>query len=301
VPLADLPPPSSASLWLAPVLRAELSLGAFQRAASAVKAPPCPVTRRLSGGPTLFLAPGALHLALFLPSPSSLVPDADVPRLLNRHLRPLLRALRRLGLPAMYPGRDWIAVAHRPAVWVGFAHHGASDACCVEAFLPLDQPFSVPPSHDASAPHRSEPPWLGKAPASLRELSPQPLELAALQEAVADAYAADLGVPLEPGRFEAERLRPEARDQRPPWAALRQEVIGLVGAAGPPEAALGGEFFASEDLIAAVNRKLAGLPRGASRGQLQEALAAAVEETGGAVEGVRSSASLLDALEEAFS
>lgn len=300
MPLVDLPPPSSPSLWLAPVLRAELSLGAFLRAASAVKDPPCPVTRRLSGGPALRLAPEALHLALFLPSPSSLVPDADLPRLLNRHLRPLLRALRRLGLPAMYPGRDWIAVAHRPAVWVGFAHHGASDTCCVEAFLPLDQPFSVPPEHDASAPHRGDPPWLGKAPASLRELSPRPLALEALQEAVASAYAADLGVPWEPARFEAGQLRPAAQDRRPPWAALRQEAIGLVGASGPPWAGLGGEFFASEDLIAAVDRRLAELPRGATRGQLQGALAAALEETGGGVEGVRSVGALLDALEEAF-
>ncbi|MCS6900005.1 MAG: hypothetical protein RMJ98_09885 [Myxococcales bacterium] len=300
MPLIDLPLPSSPSLWLEPVSQAELSLGAFQRAASALKEPSFPVTRRLSGGPTLLLAPESLHLVLYLPSPSVLVPDADLPRLLNRHLRPLLRALRRLGLAAMYPGRDWIAVAHRPAIWVGFAHHGASNACCVEAFLPLDRSFSVPSEQDASAIYRSEPPWLGKVPAGLRELSPHPLSLETLHQAVTRAYATDLGVLWAPGSFEAGWLRREVRDERPPWAALRQEAIGLVGASGPPWAGLGGEFFASEDLMAAVDRRLEELPRRATRGQLQEVLVAAVEETGGRIEGVCSVDSLLDVLEEAF-
>lgn len=300
MPPPDLVLPEVPCLWLSPILRPELSLGAFQRAASALRRSSLPVTRRRSGGPALCLGPEALHLALFLPTPSALVPDADLPRLLNRHVRPLLRALKRLGLPASYPGRDWIAVAHRPAVWVGFAHRASSGACCVEAFLPLDLPFALPPGLDAAEGDRSAPPWLGKTPAALRELSPKPLALEDLQDAVVRAYAEDLRVPAEPGRYRPEQLRPEALDGRGPWAARREEAIGFVGAAGPPAPGLGGDFFASEDLISALDARLQALPAGASRGALEAALMAAVEETGGALEGVRSAATLLDVLEEAF-
>ncbi|HEU4533048.1 MAG TPA: hypothetical protein VFS00_02985, partial [Polyangiaceae bacterium] len=80
-----------------------LVLGAFQRAASAIALPegaPAPpaVRRRRSGGPALWAGPATLHLVLTLPRPDALVP-CDPPRLLNRHVRPLLQGLSRLGGP----------------------------------------------------------------------------------------------------------------------------------------------------------------------------------------------------------
>ncbi|MCU0655826.1 MAG: hypothetical protein MUF64_11255 [Polyangiaceae bacterium] len=299
MPLADLPPLPAPSLWLGTTRQPELSLGAFQRASSALSPSSLPRTRRLSGGPSLFLPAGSLHLALFLPSPSALVQDADLPRFLNRHVRPLLRALRSLGLLASYPGRDWIAVAHRPVAWIGFAHLASSGACCFEAFLPLETSFSLPDGVNRY-PAPESAPWLGKSPASLREVSATPLDLDRLQDAVLRAYRGLDGEALPRAPFTDGQLRPEAQDERPPWQALREEVIGYVGASGPPSAGLGGDFFASEDLIRVLDQRLATLPRGTSRGELREAVAAVLEETGGHLEGVRSVSSLLDALEEAF-
>src|SRR5687767_6396512 len=119
-----------------------LVLGAFQRAASAIRlvegGPP--LVRRHSGGPTIAAGPGTLHLWLSLPRPDALVP-CDAPRLLNRYVRPLLRGLSKLGAPAIYGGRDWVSVARRPVAWVGFAHDEASGASLVEAFIALERPF----------------------------------------------------------------------------------------------------------------------------------------------------------------
>lgn len=298
MPLSDSPRLSSPRLALAFAPRAWLSLGAFQRAASALRSPPFPLSRRLSGGPALHLSPGTLLARLSLPSPSALVPDADPPRLVNRHVRPLLQALRKLGLLASYPGRDWVAVAHRPLAWIGFAHHAASGACAVEFCLPYEEPFTLPPALEAS-PARAEPPWRGQSPATLRQLSATPPSPPQLLQTIAEVYQKSYRDLLVEERDPAFFLE-EILDERPPWRAQREEVIGFVGASGPPSPGLGGDFFASEDLMAAINQGLSALPTGATREQLQAVLEAAVSETGGVLEGVRSATSLLDALEEAF-
>lgn len=115
-------------------------LGAFARRASCETHHAAIMTRRLSGGPCVAAPAGTLHLVLALPTPDALVPDADAARLVNRYVRPLLRALTRLGLPARYFGRDTVVAHSMPVAWVGFAHHAARGASVVEAFLTTSDP-----------------------------------------------------------------------------------------------------------------------------------------------------------------
>lgn len=278
----------SPQIWLRTASRHEICLGAFQRAASALRASPgLPVTRRLSGGPALWIAPGTLHLLLTLPSPSALIADADPHRLINRHVRPLLRALRRVGALASYPGRDWVSASHRPVAWVGLAHHAASGACAFEAFIPLLEPFALP-AHLDGYPARNNAPFLGKTPASLGQITSRPVPPEQLSDALLAAYD-EVGGPLARPPWTDEITRPLALDTRPPWASLREGVIGFLGASREPAPELGGDFFASSDLIDAINDALAARPPAPCDDDLRAALARAVGSVeGGIFEGIRS-------------
>lgn len=301
MPLAALAAGLPPSLWLQPVRRTELCLGAFQRAASALRPHDLPVSRRLSGGPCLLLSPDTLHLLLTLPSPSALAPDADPPRLLNRYVRPLLRGLSRLGVTASYTGQDWVGALLCPTpasppsrcsiAWVGFAHHAASGACCFEAFLPLSTPLALPPGLDGYPPRQAPArPSLG-----LSQAAGRPLSCSEVSDAILAAYDRAYGSPLPRASWSSSRLRPDDPDPRPPWSSLRPEAIGFVGASLSPTPELGGDFFASDDLIAAIHVALLDLPH-PSRDQLRDLLARAASDSGGILEGVRSIDSLLDVL-----
>jgi hypothetical protein len=119
--------------------RGERVLGAFARRASSGDDAGLLVTRRLSGGPPVVAPAGTIHLMLALPTPDALVPDADAARLVNRYVRPLLRALGRMGVPGRYFGRDTVMAEKRAVAWVGFAHHAGSGASVVEAFVPTER------------------------------------------------------------------------------------------------------------------------------------------------------------------
>jgi lipoate-protein ligase A len=80
--------------------------------------------RRLTGGRALALGEGYLGLSLLLPHRSALF-AADALALApfqiaNRYVRGLLRALKGLGLPVFYPGRDLVTVNRRPIAAVSF-------------------------------------------------------------------------------------------------------------------------------------------------------------------------------------
>ena len=121
-------------------------LGAFQRACDG---PPGAIARG-TGGAAVRVGPGTLHVMVTLARL-----DCDESKILNRHLRPLLRALG-----ARYFGRDWIDLAGRPVAHVGFAHERATGRTVVEAFVAVRTAFAVAarPSH------------LGKPPATLESL-----------------------------------------------------------------------------------------------------------------------------------
>ncbi len=276
-------------------------LGAFQRGAGAPAGPP--LVRRVSGGATVLVAPGTLHVTLALAHPRVLYP-VDARRLLNRYVRPLLRALTKLGAPASYFGRDWVSVAHRPVASVGFAHDARTGRAALEAFIAVRAPFSEPRAS-----------FLGKAPASLDEVAGREIDPESLARAVADAYVeaaggkgVDISARPPPGDLGGDAaLRAE-----PPWAATAAEAIGEVcaGRDAAGRLRLGGDFLASRDAVARVEERVAGVGDGATAGAIGasgavgaigaiEAIGAIVDEAfqpPAALEGIRDLASVRDVL-----
>ncbi len=77
--------------------------------------------RRLTGGRSTFYGDGILSLSAVIPSSQAWLEEKEElpgPRLLNRYVRGLLVGLRSGGLPAFYPGRDFVTVAGRRVAYV---------------------------------------------------------------------------------------------------------------------------------------------------------------------------------------
>lgn len=263
-------------------------LGAFQRA-SEIDAGGAPMFRRGSGGGAARVGEGSVWLQLALAHPDALVPcTAD--KLLNRYVRPLLRALTKVAnTPASYFGRDWISIAHRPVALVAFAHEAKTNVALVEAFVAVSTPFAL----------AARPSFLGKIPATLEEIAGHPIDRARVVDAIAEAYRAIatsvLDVEAPPAPPPAELVPPE-----PPWTATREEPIGLVAAGRDATGKLrvGGELMASHDAIANLEDRVAALPPDATEEEVGRVVDEALT-TGGAITfGVRSLTSIRDAILE---
>ncbi|MBX3229868.1 MAG: hypothetical protein KIT84_05995 [Labilithrix sp.] len=243
-------------------------LGAFERAEA-------PSLRRGSGGHTVVVGPGTLWVQLVLERSEH---PAD--KLVNRHVRPLLRALTRAtSVPAHWFGRDWISMGKRPIGFVGFAHEAASGRCLLEAVVAVSAPF-------VAAPRAS---FMGKAPATLEELAGGAIDRAALVARVVEAYAPTAS-PREDWPTAGAAVTAE-----PPWGATRDEAIGIVAAGRDAGGRMrvGGELMASRDAVAMLEDSLA-------RGDDVDGAVDAAFTTG-VVFGVRSLASIRDAIVRASS
>lgn len=276
----DAPVVDEAELWLARPDGDAFVLGAFQRLTEA--RPPL-VVRRGSGGPTVRLGPGTLWLALLLPRPDALV-ACDESHLVNRYVRPLLRALTRCGAPAHFFGRDWVSVKHRPAAWIGFAHERASGRVAIEAFVARETRFDDGPRGS----------YLGKEPGTLGSILNAPVEEERLADAIVAAYADAYGrTAIDRGALVPS---PSSLDVvlDPPWTATVDEVVGPLGAG--PDARdrfrLGGDLLVSRDALASLE---ASLPS-TSDDDLDAAIDAALHAPGVALDGVRSLASVRDVI-----
>jgi hypothetical protein len=278
-----------------------LVLGAHQRASElgAALVAGGALHRRGSGGGEAQVGPGTVWLQLALAHSSALVP-CEPGRLLNRYVRPLLRAVTRLGVIAHYFERDWVSGAKRPVAALAFAHDASTGRAMVEAIVAVTTPFAL----------RARATTLGKAPATLAELGLRGGG-SALAEALVASYvsayggASDLGDLRERGEFAA-HVEPRAVAGEPPWTATRAEAIGLVGAGrdGGGRLRLGGELMVSRDALARLETGLAALPAAVDAATLDAAVDALVDATlgapGVALFGVRSLRSVRDALVEAL-
>jgi hypothetical protein len=281
VPLAD-----EAELWMARPSEDAIALGAFQRSSGASGHL---VVRRGSGGPSVRMGPGTLWLALLLPRIDAFV-ACDPPRLVNRYVRPLLRALANCGALAHFFGRDWLSVKHRPAAWIGFAHDSGTGRAVVEAFVARETPFDVEPRAS----------YQGKEPgtlASLGTLIEEDRLAKAIVAAYSDAYgrtAVDRGSLSPPpdsggGREGGSPVRAD-----PPWTATLDEVIGPLGA-GPDASGrfrIGGDLLVSRDALAALETSVAGA-RDEDLGSVIDAILGA---PGVALDGIRSTTSVRDVI-----
>jgi hypothetical protein len=280
----DRPLREPGELWTAIVRDEALVLGAFQRGAQVPR--DLPLVRRGSGGPEVRVGPGTVHVALALASPGALI-ACDEKRIVNRSVRPLLRALTKVGCLAHFFGRDWVSVNHRPVAWVGFAHDAASRRTLFEAFIAVKTPFHV--SDRAS--------FLGKSAGTLESVGGAPIEPERLVDATVAAYLAAWGA--EGREVETPEVLDEAEDLRadPPWTATCEEAIGTLGA-GPDAHGVfrvGGDLLVSRDALARLETRVAQ--------HVDDDLGRVVDDTlaapGVALEGVRSLVSVRDLLERA--
>lgn len=273
----DRPLRRGAELTVAVVTDDALLLGAFQRHTFVGSR----ADRRGSGGPEVHVGPGTLYVGLALEHPAALLP-CDEKRIVNRHVRPLLRALTRSGSVAHYFGRDWISVASHPIGWVGFGHDASTQRTLFEAFVAVVAPFAW--TDRAS--------FRGRPPTTLEALAARPPDPEALVRATIDAYGSDVA-PDELPWVEA-----PAEDLDlcldPPWAATVEEAIGAVGA-GPDASGrfrVGGDLLVSRDALAALEARLATAPDAEVARAVDETLAG----TGVALDGVRTLASIRDVI-----
>lgn len=258
--------PRTVRLTMGYALAPAWTLGAFQRRSDV----PGATLQRVSGGGGVRVGPGTLWLQLGLELGS-----LPAEKLLNRQVRPLLKALTRVtSVPATYFGRDWVAMAHRPVAFVGFAHSAEQGTAVFEAVVAVDTPFA-----DARASFRD------RSPGTLAELKTgsEPVDREVLMDAIEDAY-----------RVETVREVPTAAEapDEPAWAATMDEAIGTI-AAGPDHAGrmrVGGEFMASSDAVAMLEAALA------AGADLDAAIDDAFTRNGATIFGVRSLKSLRDVL-----
>jgi hypothetical protein len=284
-PLAS--PAHAAELCVSVAAGDAVLAGAFQRARDW---PDVPWLRRGSGGAEVRLGEGSVHVALSLAHPAALV-ACDEKRIVNRYVRPLLRALNgtaSTGTLAHYFGRDWVSVAHAPVAWVGFAHDAGTRRTLVEAVVAVRVPFAV----------RERASFQGKAPSTLEAVRGGAVNAARLAEAIVEAYARDALVePLDALPPVPPSLADLRESPEPPWAATLEEAIGTLGA-GPDARGVfrvGGDLLVSRDALALLERRLAG----ASDEELPAIIDATLAAPGVALEGVRSLASVLDVVSRA--
>lgn len=275
--LRDLVDPQSPRIGAFLPAQRELVLGAFQRPSQLELPTDRALVRRVSGGGAVRVGPGTVHLVLTLPRVDALL-DARPETLVNRHVRPLLRALGRLGKPGFFGGRDFVSAARDPVAWVGFAHDAASGCALFEAFVAVTEPFAGPELLGA----RGLAPFRGHAPQTLAALG---LTADAPHAASTLLAAYDAAFGALPRLAHDGPLRAAASAEAAPWDATVDEAVGLVGAdADPPR--FGGDFFASEGVVAALEEAAAEV-RGDDEDALWRALEAALARTQGALEGLR--------------
>jgi len=282
VPLAE-----EAELWIARPKEEAIALGSFQRALSAEgkgSAESVLLVRRGSGGPAVRMGEGTLWVALLLARVDALVP-CDEARLVNRYVRPLLRALTKCGALAHFFGRDWVSVSRRPAAWIGFAHDRASGRAVVEAFIARETPFDAGPRAS----------YLGKEPGTLRSILGHAIDEEKLVAAIVLAYAEASGHrTIDRGTFPLASPAPDVTRLDPPWGATVEEVIGPIGAGldASGRFRVGGDLLVSRDALAALEALLPTTPDAAVAAALDATLAA----PGVALDGVRSLTSIRDAI-----
>ncbi|MDP9036126.1 MAG: hypothetical protein M3O50_15095 [Myxococcota bacterium] len=290
-----------AELWIAVATDRALFSGAFQRAAcsrcsasgpsaASVSSPSplsLPVFRRGSGGPDVIVGEGTIHVVLALAHPGAIV-ACDEKHIVNRMVRPLLRALTKTGSHAHFFGRDSVSVTNgrtrTPAAWVGFAHDATTRRTAFEAFVAVRTPYAPCPS-DSSP---------GTPKGTLESIAGCTLDSMHIAEAMAIAYEACASV-VEPIPVTSDDLPAKVNLGRErPWAAACEEAIGWLGAGDDADGVfrVGGDLLVSRDALARLETSLVG----ASDDEVGAVVDAALGARGVAIEGVRSLQSVRDVI-----
>ncbi len=224
--------PGSAALVVAELTGEAASLGRLQRAGSSLAKHE---VRRLSGGRSTRYGDGVVSLCALLPSPRAWFPEAGSltgPRLLNRLVRGLLAGLSRLGLPASYPGRDFVSANGRRLAYVSLSRE-PSGVLLFQAVLGVGAPYTT---------EEREPSWPGLplAPAAsslARERVPTP-EFEPLASALCAGFAAKFELTLDDTPLTSDEARLFEADARPPLVEAELAELSCAGALATPIGAL---------------------------------------------------------------
>ena len=287
------------ALIVAPISGEAILLGAYQRASSAIDLgiaarDDLRLARRATGGPAIFAAEGQVFAFIDLRDAGALGGAADVARVLNRHVRPLLAALSTLAsAPATYGGRDFVQIGGHPVAFIGATHDRATGAVGIEIVVAVSTPFGLDPSldlaHGAIAPR-----WLGKTPSSLRATLHRDVEPSDVVAAIVAAWSALADEDVV--AFESPGLRALPPDaEAPAFTAMTEEAIGLLGArVEPGTVAIGGDLMTSRGVLDELGRAIVSLGRAPSDLlELGRAIDVALGPASGAMLiGVRSLASI---------
>ena len=272
------PGDAEALVVCAPLVSESIALGAFQRLRStldvrALEGSGTTLVRRATGGPALRIGRGRVYMALHLRGCDALGGVIDPSRALNRHVRPLLRALTSLGdITATYGGRDVVLMGGEPVAWVGVGHERRTGRAVVEAVVNVSASFALDDALDLAA-GAIAPRWLGKPVRTLdarlaRKVEPGEVVEAILREL---AKAAEGSA----GRTELPALpRSRVDVDEPPFTAMVETSVGLLGALVERDRlALGGDLYASRDALDDLGRALFALGPDAPSAAIDEAVA----------------------------
>lgn len=261
-----------------------------------------PVARRRTGGPACRIGEGLLYVGVALRHRSVLM-ETPKHRILNRTVRPLLAALRRLHFSAHYFGRDVVSVDRRPAGLIAWAYT-EEGRVLFEAFLGLDRPFCP----DARVRRVRS----GKPPLDLRTARGAAVGADEVAAAVVEAFAeAGALSPARSNRLPAgaptpadlSSADPGFCDARLRWSRPLPVPIGVVSAGLALDeegciarAAVAGDVYQEDLAPVRLNEALCGRPP--SPELFRDALNATYGQGGVAIEGLSSLQPLLEAFLE---
>lgn len=151
-------------------------LGAMQRTGRVVDLGACEragvkVLRRVTTGTAAWVGSAGIVLSLALPRMAAIEHDTTHRTLLNRNVRPFLRAFTSAGAMAHYFGREWISLRKRPAALLGY-EVTRRGAVLIDVMLGVDEAIALP-RELATVEEQAVDRFMGKTAASLSEILPQ--------------------------------------------------------------------------------------------------------------------------------
>lgn len=259
-----------------------LVLGRFQRARSALRLDrvadrSLTVLRRLSGGTSVRLAEGCLHVSLALPDRNDPIP-CEPRQFLQRYGAGIVRALSARSAKARYYGKDLLSIEDRPVGVLSFELH-PEGAALLEAILGVETAWR-PPEELVGYPGRTK----GEAGGAITRLDRELDSVEDLPKMIQESFGDLLGLSVDPHDFnplEAERIRSlehrvvvDTQEEPPRALYLRrydskpvEEAIGFVEASVRltqgrflRQALIQGDFMADSGSIEALQERLKMVP-----------------------------------------
>lgn len=263
--------------------------------------------RRLGGGRSTQYGDGMVSLCALLPAPQAWLDEqAELtgPRLLNRLVRGVLSGLSRLGLPASYPGRDFVVANRRRIAYVSLARE-PSGVTLFQAVLGVGAPYTTA-EREPSWPGLSAPP---AATALARERVPAP-DFEAIASALAAGFADRFSLALDEAPLSSEEERASAASPPP----LVDAELAALASASPIATPIGeleahvaldadarlarvllrGDFMAARAPLASLEADLVGALPGSAR--VRELCGAWLASPDSLVVGLAGASGLADAI-----